>query len=178
MSPSATSWLEYPETADVGKRNRRFSTTLRSGRDDKFVAGRGSAFPGEVRRTADPSASLGMTKGSATLPWKSGRSTERVFRMGRRAFAASNLSSPPAEPWACVPPKVMKSALSPATTFHGATTLPFVIPSEAEGSAVPRTSPGNAESRPATNLSSRPERSAVERSAVSLFQFRGSESNG
>jgi hypothetical protein len=53
--------------------------------------------------------------------------------------------------------------------------LPFVIPSEAEGSAVPRTSPGNVESRPATNLSSRlprravgPERSGVERSR-SLF---------
>jgi hypothetical protein len=51
----------------------------------------------------------------------------------------------------------------------------FVIPSEAdlsrravEGSAVPQTLPGNTESRPATNLSSRPERSAVERSAVSL----------
>jgi hypothetical protein len=25
-------------------------------------------FPGEVRRTADPSASLGMTKGRVTLP--------------------------------------------------------------------------------------------------------------
>jgi hypothetical protein len=27
--------------------------------------------------------------------------------------------------------------------FYGTTTLPFVIPSEAEGSAVPRTFPGN-----------------------------------
>jgi hypothetical protein len=26
--------------------------------------------PGEVRGTADPSASLGMTKGRATLQWK------------------------------------------------------------------------------------------------------------
>src|ERR1700733_2734059 len=31
----------------------------------------------------------------------------------------------------------------PATTFHGSATVPFVIPSEAEGSAVLRTSPGN-----------------------------------
>src|SRR5580692_11155759 len=31
----------------------------------------------------------------------------------------------------------------PATTFYGSVTLPFVIPSEAEGSAVLRTSPGN-----------------------------------
>jgi hypothetical protein len=48
---------------------------------------------------------------------------------------------------------------------------------EAEGSAVPRTSPGNAEYYTQTKLSSRlprravgPERSAVERSAV-FFQF-------
>ena len=33
--------------------------------------------------------------------------------------------------------------LTAATTCHIATTLPFVIPSEAEGSAVPRTRPGN-----------------------------------
>jgi hypothetical protein len=38
--------------------------------------------------------------------------------------------------------------------------------SEAEGSAVPRTSLGNVEHYPQTKLSSRPERSAVERSAV------------
>ena len=28
-------------------------------------------FPGKVRRTADPSASLGMTKERAIVPWKS-----------------------------------------------------------------------------------------------------------
>jgi hypothetical protein len=39
--------------------------------------------------------------------------------------------------------------------------LPFVIPSEAEGSAVPRTSPGNAEFYPQTELSSRPERTRI-----------------
>jgi hypothetical protein len=31
----------------------------------------------------------------------------------------------------------------PATTFYGSVTRPFVIPSEAEGSAVQRTSLGN-----------------------------------
>jgi hypothetical protein len=41
------------------------------------------------------------------------------------------------------PPKVMKNALGPATTFHVTATLSFVIPSEAEGSAVPRTFRGN-----------------------------------
>jgi hypothetical protein len=35
------------------------------------------------------------------------------------------------------------------------------IPSEAEGSAVPRTSPGNAESSAAADLSSRPERTRI-----------------
>ena len=41
-------------------------------------------------------------------------------------------------------------------------------PSEAEGSAVPRTTTGNAEYDVQIELSSRPERSAVERSAVSF----------
>src|SRR5450631_2707412 len=43
---------------------------VRSGRDDKSVAGRDSTFPGKVRGTADPSAALGMTKGRANVPWK------------------------------------------------------------------------------------------------------------
>jgi len=30
----------------------------------------------------------------------------------------------------------------PATALHGSVALPFVIPSEAEGPAVPRTTPG------------------------------------
>jgi hypothetical protein len=72
--------------------------------------------------------------------------------------------------------------LGPATTLYGTLALSFVIPpapasrgSEAEGSVVPRNFPGNAESRPTTNLSSRlsrravePEHSVVERSAVFL----------
>ncbi len=36
-----------------------------------------------------------------------------------------------------------ENTLGPATPFHVTTTLSFVIPSEAEGSAVPRTIPGN-----------------------------------
>ena len=40
-------------------------------------------------------------------------------------------------------------------------TLPFVIPSEAEGSAVPRTSLGNAKYVAQTELSSRPERTRI-----------------
>jgi hypothetical protein len=34
-------------------------------------------------------------------------------------------------------------AFCPATALHGSVALPFVIPSEAEGSAVPRTTLGN-----------------------------------
>jgi hypothetical protein len=45
--------------------------------------------------------------------------------------------------WKCFPTEVMKNALCPATDLHGNFALPFVIPSEAEGSAVPRTLPGN-----------------------------------
>jgi hypothetical protein len=37
----------------------------------------------------------------------------------------------------------MENTFYPATTLDGSATLPFVIPSEAEGSAVPRTIPGN-----------------------------------
>jgi hypothetical protein len=82
---------------------------------------------------------------------------------------ATNLSSRLKESWVIGPPKGMKNAFCSVTTLHASVALPFVIPSEAEGSAVPRTFPGNAEPRPAGKLSSRPERSAVERSAVLLF---------
>jgi hypothetical protein len=44
----------------------------------------------------------------------------------------------------CVGPQAYDSS-GPATTFYGTTTLSFVIPSVAEGSAVQRTFPGNDE---------------------------------
>jgi hypothetical protein len=47
--------------------------------------------------------------------------------------------------------------LGSATTVYGTVALSFVIPSEAEGSAVSRTYPGNAEYYTQTKLSSRPE---------------------
>jgi hypothetical protein len=81
---------------------------VRSGRDDNSVAGRDSVFPRKVRGTADPSASLGMTKGRVAVSWK--------LRLNR---------------------------IGPATTLCGTVALSFVIPSEAEGSAVPRTFRGN-----------------------------------
>jgi hypothetical protein len=49
--------------------------------------------------------------------------------------------------------------LDPATTLYGTVALSFVIPSEAEGSAVPRTFRGNV---------FRPQRSVTEKSAASL----------
>src|SRR6202035_1448567 len=52
-------------------------------------------------------------------------------------------------------------AVCPATTFHENGVISFVIPSEAEGSAVPRTFPGNAEYYAQTELSSRPERTRI-----------------
>jgi hypothetical protein len=55
-----------------------------------------------VRRTADPSASLGMTKGRVALP-----------------FGA-----------------MVVNAFCSAAALHGSVALPFVIPSEAERSAV------------------------------------------
>jgi hypothetical protein len=57
-------------TADLSTALRSGPTARRGRRDDKFVAGLDSALPGKVRGTADPSASLGMTKERATAPWK------------------------------------------------------------------------------------------------------------
>jgi hypothetical protein len=51
--------------------------------------------------------------------------------------------------------------LGSATTLYETVALSFVIPSEAEGSAVPPTSPGNAKYFTQTKLSSRPEESWV-----------------
>jgi hypothetical protein len=56
---------------------------------------------------------------------------------------ATKLSSRPEESWACGPPKVMKNTFCPPIALLGSIALPFVIPSVAEGSAVPRTIPGN-----------------------------------
>jgi hypothetical protein len=63
---------------------------------------------------------------------------------------AKELSSRPEEAWACCPPKGHEKHLGPATTFYETVALSFVIPSEAEGSAVPRSFPENAEIYPQT----------------------------
>jgi hypothetical protein len=79
---------------------------------------------------------------------------------------ATTLSSRLELGWARGPSQGDEKSFGQATTFYGTLSLSFVIPSEAEGSAVPRTLPENAEIHPQTKLSSRPELSVVERSAV------------
>jgi hypothetical protein len=59
------------------------------------------------------------------------------------ANCITKLSSRPEESWAVGPSKEMKNGASSATGLHGSAALPFVIPSEVEGSAVQRTSHGN-----------------------------------
>jgi hypothetical protein len=76
-------------------------------------------------------------------------SDSRFIRPLLRPLPAKNLSSRPEQSWAFGPPKEMKIAnhyrlcRSPVTAAEVSATLPFVIPSEAEGSAVQRTSRGN-----------------------------------
>jgi hypothetical protein len=89
------------ETADL-------STALRSGRDDKFVAGR------------CPIIHL-----MHAHPWPNKFVISTGVAMGLR------------------PTQGDEKRLGPATTLYGTVALSFVIPSEAEGSAVPRTLPGN-----------------------------------
>ncbi len=57
-----------------------------------------------------------------------------------------------------------ENRLLSSNRYHGSVALSFVIPSEAEGSAVPRTSLGNV---------FRPKRSAVEGPAVAFSQGKG-----
>ena len=68
-------------------------------------------FVWELGRTADPSATLGMTKGRAALPCSAAKQTldEAERRIGEPLLG---------------------------NTLSGSVTLPFVIPSVAEGSAV------------------------------------------
>jgi hypothetical protein len=65
---------------------------------------------------------------------------------------ATDLSSRPELSWADGLSKVKKNCLGPAITFYGTVALSFVIPSEAEGSAVRRTFRGNAEFCPQTKI--------------------------
>jgi hypothetical protein len=82
--------------------------------EKKIRVGSRKKFPGEIRGTADPSASLEMTKERLTFLCKVVSEPKTFHHLG----------------WA-------------ATTLYETVALSFVIPSEAEGSAVPRTFRGN-----------------------------------
>jgi hypothetical protein len=69
-------------------------------------------------------------------------------------------------PWACGPPKVMKNASVQQLLSIEPLPFPFVIPSEAEGSAVPRTFPGNVFSTERTRISCH---AALDRAACAPF---------
>jgi hypothetical protein len=58
---------------------------------------------------------------------RSGRDDNSVWE-GTQRFQGTFLSSRPKWSWARGPPKVVKNPFSPAVTFHGNVTLPFVIP--------------------------------------------------
>jgi hypothetical protein len=101
--------------------------------------------------TAEP-ASLLLVREPQELPQPQirGSELERSAVYFGSYESARNLSSRPERSWACGPPKVMKIAFRPAITLRGSATLPL-------------------SSRSLTNLSSRPKRSVVERSAVCRF---------
>ena len=84
-------------------------------------------------------------------------------------FLATNFTSQPEESSAIVPPKGMKNAFCPSTALDGSVALSFVIPERSRGVCISTDLAWKTESRPATELSSRPERSGVERSAVSFW---------
>jgi hypothetical protein len=65
--------------------------------------------------------------------------------------------------------------LSHYSLLNGSVTVPFVIPSAAEGSAVPRTPPGNASRRNVATECPRPSRrGATWRNSLRLRLFRNS----
>jgi hypothetical protein len=76
-------------------------------------------------------------------------------------LSSSSLSCPTGVVMSLWPTQGEEKRLGPTTAPYGTVTLTFVIPSEAEGSAVPQTSLGNVQHYPQTKLSSRPERTRI-----------------
>jgi hypothetical protein len=74
-------------------------------------------------------------------------------------------------------PKWMKIALCPATALPGSVALRFVIPRAVEGSAVPRTFPGNVfrQSKPALQEVVRPALTSVDEIGVAAMRFSDRE---
>jgi hypothetical protein len=97
-----------------------------------------------VRRTADPSASLGMTKGTVALRLRAVvLATKGVFH---------HLDEPQAHDSSgrddnSFATQRRETFVTSTTMPNGNAPVPFVIPSEAEGSAVRRPFPGNVSRR-------------------------------
>src|SRR6266700_3214202 len=106
---------EFRKIFRLGVPKKRKIKKVTTSQDDGFVGGLEIQLIGYPENTkgSKKSQSLGMTKDRATFLW------------------------------GVVPgPNALFITLGPATTCYSTTTLSFVIPSEAEGSAVPRTFPG------------------------------------
>jgi hypothetical protein len=100
------------------------------------VGGPGLAFETWVFRCKWILAILGVNSFASRNPGLKSETWATHSMSGAALFSAE-------ESWACGPPKRMKNRFHEATALHGSATLPFVIPSEVEGSAVQRTSRGN-----------------------------------
>jgi hypothetical protein len=103
-------------------------------------------FPRKVRGTADPSASLGMTKERATVSreWLLDLQGSCVVPENAGSRSRNRIVISTGVAVGLRPSQDEKKRLGTATVFYGAVALSFVIPGEAEGSAVPRTFRGNA----------------------------------
>jgi hypothetical protein len=111
----------------------------------------------EGKKTADLSTALRFGRDDNSVVWSILGLPSHWKHYPSRI---TELSSRPVWSLACAPPKVMKNALCPATALHGSVALPFVIPTEAKRSG------GICSSADLSWKCFRPERSAVERSAV------------
>jgi len=121
--------LRYPrfpvETGGVGELHAAFFTESRTHGRWRVPRGRRSGY-----------APVGMTILLVVSEYSSHSVTELSSRLPRLAVG-------PEFSWAVGPPKEMKNGSHAATALYGRATLPFVIPSEAEGPAVQRTFRGN-----------------------------------
>jgi hypothetical protein len=152
------------ETADL-------STTLGSGRDDKSAADRDFGFPGKVRGTADPSASLGFPVESGGF----GQLYVVLFRENHisGAIESGEVGNPGSlgmtkeratTLWRAVAGP--KSSSGPWVDYRPITT-PVKRAIQLQENMVSLVERADLSTR--TGLSSRPERSVVERSAVSAW---------
>jgi hypothetical protein len=117
---------------------------LRPTQGDGNCFGSATAFNGSV--TLPVPRVGGPTRQTSAQPGRAGTQLRNIAERRRCGTARADLSwkcFSTEESWAFGPPKEMKNRFHSATALYGSATLPFVIPSEAEGSAVQRASRGN-----------------------------------